>query len=117
VPDHPSCERFHHAVELIGARWSGVILWAMLGGSIRFGEIKAAAGVSDTMLTRRLREFQREGLVERKVLPTTPVTVEYHLTGMGRELEDVIASIAAWAHKWMPLPAGETGAPEPVRPS
>ena len=114
-----ACEKFHHAVELLGARWTGVIVRAMLAGNVRFGEIKTATGTSDTMLTRRLRELQREGLVQRTVLPTTPVTVEYHLTPHGRELDGVVQAIVEWADRWVtPAPAaGLTAAVQPARPA
>jgi DNA-binding HxlR family transcriptional regulator len=110
VHEPAACEQFHHAVELVGARWTGVIVRAMLAGNVRFGEIRAAAGTSDTMLTRRLRELQREGLVERRVLPTTPVTVEYHLTPAGLELDGVIQAIVDWANRWVAAGGPAAGA-------
>src|SRR6266566_4284182 len=88
---HPVCARFHAAIELIGAKWSGAVLQALFTGSHRFGDIRAAIpGVSDIMLTRRLRELEDAGLVERRVMPTSPVHVEYHLTQMGREAGPVL---------------------------
>lgn len=101
MSDRPACIRFHRAVELIGARWSGVIVQAMLDGHTRFGAIKTASGVSETMLARRLRDLQCEGIVERVVRPTTPVTVEYHLTDKGRELAPVFEAVGTWAHRWL----------------
>lgn len=102
---HPVCVRFHIAVELIGSRWSGAILRAVFTGQHRYAELKAAIpGVSDTMLTLRLRELETEELIERRVVPTSPVRVEYHLTDKGRELEPVIDALLAWSHKWIPIP-------------
>jgi DNA-binding HxlR family transcriptional regulator len=117
---HPVCTRFHAAIELIGARWSGTVLQALFTGSHRFADIRAAIpGVSDMMLTRRLRELEAAGLVERRVVPLSPVHVEYHLTQMGREARPVLDAVIAWSHKWIPLPADDTddtashpGAPE-----
>src|ERR687883_550161 len=64
------CARFHHAVELIGRRWSGAILSVMLRGPQCFNEMLAAVpGLSDRLLTERLRELESEGLVRRTVLP------------------------------------------------
>jgi DNA-binding HxlR family transcriptional regulator len=106
---HPVCARFHAAIELIGARWSGAVLQALFTGSHRFADIRAAIpGVSDMMLTRRLRELETAGLVERRVIVASPVHVEYHLTQMGREAGPVLDAVIAWSHTWIPLPAGAT---------
>jgi DNA-binding HxlR family transcriptional regulator len=106
---HPVCARFHAAIELIGARWSGAVLRALFTGSHRFADIRAAIpDVSDIMLTRRLRELEAAGLMERRVIAASPVHVEYHLTQMGREAGPVLDAVIAWSHKWMPLPADAT---------
>jgi DNA-binding HxlR family transcriptional regulator len=105
---HPVCVRFHAAIELIGTRWSGAILRAMFTGAHRYAQIRAAvAGVSDTMLAQRLRTLETEGLIERRVIPTSPVQVEYHLTEMGRDLEPALDAVITWSHKWIPLPDTE----------
>jgi DNA-binding HxlR family transcriptional regulator len=104
---HPVCARFHAAIELIGAKWSGTVLQALFTGAHRFADIRAAIpGVSDVMLTRRLRELEDAGLVERSVLPSSPVHVEYHLTQMGSEAGPVLDAVIEWSHKWIPVPAG-----------
>lgn len=104
---HPVCVRFHTAIELIGARWSGAILRVMFTGSHRYADIRAAIpGISDVMLTRRLRELEDAGLLRREVLPTSPVQVEYHLTPMGEETRPVLDAVIAWSHRWIPLPPG-----------
>jgi DNA-binding HxlR family transcriptional regulator len=104
---HPVCARFHTAIELIGARWSGAVLQALFTGSHRFADIRAAIpDVSDVMLTRRLRELEAAGLVERRVIAASPVHVEYHLTQMGRAAGPVLDAVIAWSHTWIPLPAG-----------
>jgi DNA-binding HxlR family transcriptional regulator len=97
------CPRYHFAVELIGARWSGAIVRALLEGRHRYAEIKAVIpGLSDTMLAQRLRELEREAVLERRVIPTSPVHVEYHLTEKGRALAPVIEALTTWAHEWIP---------------
>lgn len=102
---HVVCARFHAAVELIGTRWSGAILWALFTGHHRYAEIRAAVpGVSDTMLSQRLRQLRDGQLVERTVIPGSPVQVEYHLTVRGEELAPVLESIASWSHRWIPRP-------------
>jgi len=99
------CPRFHMAVEIIGRRWSGVILRAMLAGSTRYTDIAASVPkLSDRLLSERLKEFEAVGLVERVVIPDTPVRVEYHLTQKGVELESAFQELATWAEKWIELP-------------
>ena len=102
---HPVCVRFHTAIELLGARWTGAILRVMFTGSRRYADIRASVpGISDVMLTRRLRELEEAGLLRREVLPTSPVQVEYHLTPMGEETKPVLDSVISWSHRWIPLP-------------
>lgn len=97
-----TCSRFHHAVELIGGRWTGPILQAVLAGKHRYADIKATVpGLSDTMLTQRLRVLETEGLLERRVVPSSPVRVEYHPTDKGRALAPVLETIAEWAQEWV----------------
>jgi DNA-binding HxlR family transcriptional regulator len=106
---HSICPRFHAAVELIGRRWSGAILRALLDGATRYSDITARVpGLSDRLLSERLRELEDEGLVTRTVIPEKPVRVEYHLTDKGRALEPVMESIASWAETWIPLAEAET---------
>jgi DNA-binding HxlR family transcriptional regulator len=98
------CSRFHHAVELIGRRWSGAIISVMLGGPQCFNELLAAVpGLSDRLLTERLRELESEGLVRRTVIPGPPVRVSYELTEAGRGLKPVIESLGRWAEEWVKL--------------
>ena len=99
------CPRFHHAVEMIGRRWSGAILRAMLGGAARYSDIAASIpGMSDRLLSERLRELEAEQIVTRTVIPEMPVRVEYHLTDKGQSLLPVLESISAWAEHWIDGP-------------
>jgi len=98
------CTRFHRAIELIGSRWTGAILQTLLRGKTRYATIKASVpDITDRMLSERLRSLESEGLVVRAVIPETPVRVEYELTSKGRELQNALREIAAWAERWMPL--------------
>src|SRR5712675_83603 len=98
------CSRFHRAIELIGSRWSGAILQTLLQGRSRYGAIKAAIpDLTDRMLSERLRTLEGENLVVRIVVPESPVRVEYELTRKGRELQDALKEIGAWAERWIPL--------------
>ncbi|HJQ70879.1 MAG TPA: helix-turn-helix domain-containing protein [Blastocatellia bacterium] len=96
------CARFHHAVELIGRRWSGAIISVLLGGPRGFNEMLAAVpGLSDRLLTERLRELESEGLVRRTVIAGPPVRVSYELTEAGESLKPVIESLGRWAERWV----------------
>ena len=98
------CPRYHRAVELIGKRWSGAILRVLFAGPSRFNEILAAVpGLSDRLLSERLRELEGEALVVRHVFHGPPIRSEYELTERGRELEPVVRDISTWAEKWIEL--------------
>jgi len=98
------CSRFHRAIELIGSRWTGAILQTLLQGRTRYAAIKAAIpDLTDRMLSERLRSLEGENLVVRIVVPDSPVRVEYDLTPKGRELQDALKEIGAWAERWIPL--------------
>lgn len=95
------CPVYHRAVELIGARWTGAIIRAMLTGVTRFTDLtQAIPGLSDRMLSERLKELEVRGVVERHVIPLTPVRIEYCLTDKGRALAGVVEAISAWAGAW-----------------
>jgi DNA-binding HxlR family transcriptional regulator len=96
------CPYFHRAVELVGRRWTGVVLRALLHGATRFGQIRdSIPEMSDRMLASRLKELEAEGIVTRTVIPDTPVRIEYGLTEQGKDLQRVIATIEAWAERWL----------------
>ena len=99
---HQVCSRFHHAVELIGRRWTGAIISSMLVKPQCFNEFLAVIpGLSDRLLTERLRELESEGLVSRTVISGPPVRVSYELTESGRDLEPVINALGKWAERWV----------------
>ena len=97
----PVCPDFHAAVELIGKRWAGAILWTLAPGPLYFAEIaQAVPGLSDRLLSRRLRELEDAGVVARSVHEGTPPRVSYELTKMGAELEPAIRELGDWAKRW-----------------
>lgn len=109
------CARFHHAAELIGRRWNGAIIYVLLQRTCRFAMLRdAIPGITDRMLSERLQELEAEGLVDRTVLPDTPVRVEYSLTKKGKTLADVCDTIGKWAEKHVSLPEAK---PKPRRAS
>ena len=101
APQGGVCPHFHAAIELIGKRWTGAIVCALTERPMRFGELrKAVPGLSDRLLSQRLRELEEEGLVEREVEAGTPVRVTYSLTEVGRELDPAIHELRIWAQRW-----------------
>jgi len=101
VASHPVCSRFHAAVELIGARWTGAILHVLMGGRTRYADLRSAVPeISDRMLSERLRELEQARIIKRYVSADPPVRVDYELTNKGRALEPALNAIAAWAEAW-----------------
>ena len=95
------CLAFQQASELLGRRWTGMILYALLKGPHRFNELLSSIyGISDRLLTERLRELEEKGLVERHVNPDSPIRVEYSLTEAGRDAEEIMVTIFRWGNKW-----------------
>jgi DNA-binding HxlR family transcriptional regulator len=100
------CARFHRASELIGRRWTGAIIYVLLESRCRFATLRdAIPDITDRMLSERLQELEREEIIERTVVPETPVRVEYSLTKKGRALAEAIDAISGWAEKWIELDA------------
>lgn len=100
--DSSLCPRFHRAVELIGRRWTGAIIRVLLPGPLRFNELLAAVpGISDRLLTERLRELEAEQIVSREVAADSPVRVSYALTCRGRELREALDALGQWAERWI----------------
>jgi len=96
------CVRYQHAVEIIGKRWTGLIIKVLLDGPLRFHELaERLEVVSDRMLSERLKELEQEGVLERRVFPDAPVRVEYRLTEKGRDLGPVIAALQVWSARWV----------------
>jgi DNA-binding HxlR family transcriptional regulator len=109
------CARFHRASELIGRRWTGAIIFVLLKTRCRFATLRdAIPEITDRMLCERLQELEHEGIVERTVVPETPVRVEYALTRKGRALAAAFDAILDWAHKWVDL---EPSAPKHAKSS
>lgn len=107
----PVCPEFHEAVELIGKRWSGAILCALTQREMYFAELSLVIpGLSDRLLSNRLRELEAEGLVERSVHDGVPARVSYALTEKGSALEPSIRELTTWAKRWNAAPKPRTRA-------
>lgn len=100
----PYCPYYAKAVEMIGRRWAGTVLRALLAGATRFNEISAAVpGMTDKLLSQRLKDLEADGLVTRRVHGTTPVRIEYALTEKGAALGEVLLALNRWAIDWIEL--------------
>src|SRR5438128_1110015 len=85
------------AIGLIDGKWKSVILYHLLGGTLRFNEIRRhIVAVTPRMLTNQLRELEADGLVERRVYAQVPPKVEYSLSHLGRSMEPVLMALKAW---------------------
>jgi len=88
------------AAEVLGERWTILIIRELLVGTTRFGDLqRALSQISPTLLTKRLNQLQDSGLVIRKKLPGQR-RMEYHLTAAGRDLLPVVVGLGEWGMKW-----------------
>jgi DNA-binding HxlR family transcriptional regulator len=96
------CPRYEKAFEVLGKKWTGLILRILMGGPKRFCEFRAQVPeVSDRLLSERLKELEDEGIVRRVVYDSKPVLIEYELTDKGRALESVVGAVQSWGEKWL----------------
>lgn len=101
------CPRFERTFEILGQRWTGLIIRGLMDRPRRFGElVEYVPGLSDRLLSERLKELESAGLVERRVhADQRPVLVEYALTEPGEQLRDAFEAIEHWADTYMEPPA------------
>ena len=98
--DDEQCRSMVQHLEFIGRRWVGAVLLAGIRGARRFSEYRALVeGISDRLLSVRLKELEAEGFIERTVTPTTPVTISYAPTRRGREMIAAAQPLTMWAHE------------------
>jgi DNA-binding HxlR family transcriptional regulator len=96
--DDDKCRAMVQHLEFIGRRWVGAIILAGIRGARRFSEYRVLVeGISDRLLSVRLKELEAEGFIERTVVPTTPVTISYAPTRRGRELIAAAQPLTTWA--------------------
>jgi DNA-binding HxlR family transcriptional regulator len=85
----------------MGRKWTGYILWALLEGPRRYTEVlHAVPGITDRVLSARLREMERAGIVERRQYVEIPPRVVYSLTPRGRGLAPILDEMIRWSRRW-----------------
>jgi len=86
--------------ETIGGKWKPLILYYLEGGTRRFSELqRLIPGTNKKMLTKHLRELERDELVHRNVFAQVPPRVEYSLTRHGQSLRPILVQMSAWGKK------------------
>lgn len=109
------CPRYQHAVEILGKRWTALILKVLLDGPARFNELADELQVvADRVLSERLKELEAEGIITRRIYAEVPVRVEYRLTAKGCDLAPVVEAIENWSHQWIAPPAADDEVPAPA---
>ncbi len=104
VVSHNNCPTgIREVLSLIGDKWSILLVATLHHSPMRFNELRRSIdGISQRMLTRTLRELERQGLVLRTVTPTTPPSVEYALTPLGQTLLEPMKTLIAWTEENYP---------------
>jgi DNA-binding HxlR family transcriptional regulator len=107
-PQRFSCP-FQASMAMIGGKWKILILYHLLRGTKRFGELRRLIpGVTQKMLTQQLRELEDDAIVSRKVYPQVPPKVEYSLTPLGTDLKPVFAQLFIWGRRQMSSTSGKS---------
>ncbi|USL40835.1 winged helix-turn-helix transcriptional regulator [Priestia megaterium] len=88
--------------ELIGKKWTGLIIYVLMSGPKRFSELnESIPTLSRRLLTERIKELEDHGIVVRNVIPDRPIRSEYSLTQKGTELGKILGPISQWAESWV----------------
>ena len=99
-PLHQDCQKVSRILARIGEKWSMLVVMLLREGPRRFNDIKRnTAGISQQMLTRTLRGLERDGIVTRKILPTSPPQVEYSLTELGHSMSEPVLAFGQWVRE------------------
>ncbi|MGB3262055.1 winged helix-turn-helix transcriptional regulator [Paenisporosarcina sp.] len=88
-------------IDLIGGKWKLIILWYLISGAKRFGELKKSIpSITQKMLTEQLRELEERAIISRKVYATVPPKVEYAMTDFGTSLIPLINGLCTWTEEY-----------------
>lgn len=84
-------------MRILGGKWTGSILWHLQDGPVRFNDLsRMIGGASKKMITERLRQLEAQGLIQREVLDTAPVSVQYEITDLGRTAIRCLDELRQW---------------------
>jgi DNA-binding HxlR family transcriptional regulator len=99
-PSEEVMRQFHRALGVLAGKWKGEILWQLVQGKLRFGELRRLIpGVTQHMLTTQLRDLESNGLVKRTVYPEVPPRVEYEITSSAKALRPVFEELFRWSRE------------------
>jgi len=99
--EHAACALFQNAIELIGRRWTGAIIFVLMNGPASYSEILTRVPeLRDRLLSERLKELEEAGIVSREVIPCRPPSVHYALTDKGLALKPVLQALSGWLAAW-----------------
>jgi DNA-binding HxlR family transcriptional regulator len=90
------------ALDVIGGKWKPLILWHLGDNIMRFGELqRSLPGVNAKMLTKQLRELEKDGVIKRTIYPEVPPRVEYAITDFGRTLIPILEALCTWGTTYL----------------
>ena len=95
----PTCP-IEQTLNVIGGKWVILIIRELIQGKKRFSELENELGASSKMISQRLKELEKNGIVRRTVIPDVPPKVEYTLTEKGESLNKVLDAMAEWGRKY-----------------
>lgn len=95
----PACP-IEQTLKVIGGKWVILIIRELIQGKKRFSELESELGASSKMISQRLKELEKNGIVRRTVIPDVPPKVEYTLTKKGESLNKVLDAMAEWGRKY-----------------
>lgn len=97
---HSACS-VEAALDVVGGKWKGIILFHLLSGTKRFNELhRSFQGITHQMLTVQLRELEEDGVIHRTVYPEVPPKVEYALTPFGQSLRPILLLMREWGEEY-----------------
>lgn len=103
---HIDTQDFHCPIQamltVLGGKWTPLVLWHLRDETLRFGELRRKIpGITKKMLSQRLQELQKEGVVHREAYAEVPPRVEYSLTEFGETLRPVLDSMCKWGAEYL----------------
>lgn len=99
--DNKICPKFEYAAKMLSKKWASLIIYQLLNGAKRFSDFQKDTTVSAKVLSERLKEFEKEGIINREIYPETPVRIEYSLTKKGTSLAPIIDALGEWSSTWL----------------